>query len=83
MVLNAWSSSLKFSVFNKNEEEEIFAGIVKRIWNEKWELEYKISWEKKTISQNNKDHSEALEKVVEILFGEKIISNISEVESVW
>ncbi len=82
IVLNAWSSSLKFSVFQKNDSEEIVSWVVKRIWDEKGVLEYKFSWEKRIINQNFTDHTESLNQVVEVLFSEKIIADISEIESI-
>ncbi len=82
IVLNAWSSSLKFSVFKRGEVEEFFSWVVKRIWEKKWEIEFKKPSEKMLSSQNFSNHTEALEWVVDVLFEQKIIDKVWEIESI-
>ena len=77
LIINAGSSSLRVSVFE--EEQELAAFVISRIWEEKPEesFEYKGKKEKEIISISN--HSEAFERVAESLVSKWLIENQEEI----
>lgn len=75
LVVNAGSSSLKYKVLELNEETEICSGLVERIGLSGAQLSHTIAKGSAdeqviNISADFNDHTEAIEKVAELLLGE-------------
>lgn len=85
LVLNAGSSSLKFTLFNMLEESVLAKGVVERIGSDQPCLEYESS-EKGKLEEEIaiRDHTEALSVVCEKLVNREhgALSSLSEVDAV-
>lgn len=82
LSINAGSSSLKFTLFNMPEEENICSGIVERIGLEEGIFTIKFNGEKKTINQPIPDHKVAAELVLNGLIENKIVEDLNDVVGV-
>jgi len=60
LVLNAWSSSLKYQVIDMQTKTVLVKGNVEKIWEKDSFLEYEVDGKKEHIDQPTKDHAEAL-----------------------
>lgn len=82
MAVNAGSSSLKFQLLEMPEETVITEGIVERIGldDSYYTINYKGQKEKQTFAC--KDHTKAVEKVINDLVGKKILSSLDALEGV-
>ncbi len=65
LVLNVGSSSLKFSVFQKNKE--LISGICDRLGSKKSYLSFEYKGQKQKINEPISDHRAGMEKILEIL----------------
>ncbi len=84
LVLNSGSSSIKFQLFNMNDENVLAKGSVTRIGNKDSRLKYKTQKDKieKIISVSN--HSEGLQVMKEYLMGNEygVIEKVEEIAAV-
>jgi len=67
MIVNSGSSSLKYELFNLNNEESLFSGAVTRIGMEEAEHSYTCSGTKAVLKVSAPDHLTAIEIVLEAL----------------
>jgi len=88
-VLNAGSSSCKYQLFDMDDKSVLCSGIVERIGEEKGTLTHKVApdsenEEKICIEKAFPTHTEAMEKVIELLLDKKIgvIKDKSEVSAI-
>lgn len=83
LVVNAGSSSLKFQLFEMPEEKVIISGYIEKVgtpwsfWNTKINGE-KIKWEK-----NLKNHTEAVQVMLDELLKYKAVESLDEIKWVW
>ncbi len=84
LVINAGSSSLKFQLFDMKDEKVIAKGNCEKIGLEGSFIGYKTTGDKKEISVPLKDHTEAVQKVFEILTDKKegVIKSLNEIAAV-
>ena len=82
MAVNAGSSSLKFQLFNMPEEEVITAGNVERIGLDDAIFTIKVNGVKKQQVLPIKDHGVAVQKLLDALISEHIISSYDEIKGV-
>ena len=83
LVVNAGSSSLKFTLFSMPDEELIVKGNIEKIGEER--SVWKISNELETIGKGEaivKNHSDAVNLMLSELFVNKIINDISEINGI-
>lgn len=82
LVLNAGSSSLKYQLINKANDQVLVEGLVERIGQEMGKIKYKTS-EKYEEERSFPDHKAALERVAELLQDEKIgvVKDVNEIEA--
>ena len=81
MAINAGSSSLKFQLINMPSEEVITSGIVERIGLEQGNFEMKYNGEKYTKECPIKDHSVAVQLLVEALVDQKVVNSLDEIDA--
>lgn len=72
LILNAGSSSLKFSVFNSENEEKILNGDIARIGLKDSKISCEYNGEEKQEIKNISSHSEALDAILALLQEYKI-----------
>ena len=85
LVLNCGSSSLKYQLFNMDNEKVLAQGIVERIGLNDSILTHKTSnGDKYKINLNFKNHKEALNKILELLTSKEygVLKSLSEIEAV-
>ena len=82
LVVNAGSSSLKFSLYEMPEQNELVNVYVEKIGSKDCFWTLKINGEKIKKSAPLKDHSEAVEKMMQELVDNKLIENIDEIKGV-
>lgn len=86
LVLNAGSSSLKYQLFDMENNDVLAKWLVDRIWidggviKHKWKNDEKIE-----IKENLEDHSIALWKVLDLLIHPEhgVIENLDEINAAW
>jgi acetate kinase len=80
LVLNSWSSSLKFQVIDMEKEVLMVKWIVEKIWLEWSFLDYEVAWDSQHVDQQVKDHHEAVHLMFDVLTWGKfqILSSLSE-----
>jgi acetate kinase len=61
LVLNAGSSSLKFTILEKENFKEICEGVVERIGINNGKIKYTFTGEKKSLIKDIANHKEALD----------------------
>ena len=81
MAINAGSSSLKFQLINMPSEEVITSGIVERIGLEQGNFEMKYNGEKYTKECPIKDHSVAVQLLLEALVDQKVVNSLYEIDA--
>ncbi|MCB6704988.1 acetate kinase [[Clostridium] saccharogumia] len=81
MAINAGSSSLKFQLINMPSEEVITFGIVERIGLEQGNFEMKYNGEKYTKECPIKDHSVAVQLLLEALVDQKVVNSLDEIDA--
>lgn len=85
LVLNCGSSSLKYQLFNMDNEKVLAQGIAERIGLNDSILTHKTSnGDKYKINLNFKNHKEALNKILELLTSKEygVLKSLSEIEAV-
>ena len=82
MSINAGSSSLKFSLFDMNDESVIISGVFERIGIEGGTYTLKFNGEKIKIETDLPDHLTAVKILLEKLIEVGAISNLDEIEGV-
>ena len=83
LVINAGSSSLKFSLYDMPEGKEIVSGIVEKIGQEGSSYTFKVLGEKMpTCVKPVMNHTEAVQTMLDGLLDNGFIENISEIKGV-
>lgn len=82
LVINAGSSSLKFSMYKMPEEKEIINGYIEKIGLPDSFWSYKINGEKQEEQGLINNHEESVQKMLDILFQNKIIESLEEIKGV-
>ena len=82
LVVNAGSSSLKFSLYEMPEQEELVNVYVEKIGSPDCFWTLKMNGEKIKKSAPLKDHSEAVETMMKELTDNNLISDINEIKGV-
>lgn len=81
LVLNSWSSSLKFSLFEMPSEKVLLEWNFEKIWFEDSFCTFKIKDNNKIEKKEVSNHKEALEFIFSQLFSKKY--NLSDIDLVW
>ncbi|MCD7950280.1 MAG: acetate kinase [Erysipelotrichaceae bacterium] len=82
IAVNAGSSSLKFQLFEMNDESVITSGVVERIGLEDSVFTIKYNGEKDSRTLSIPNHSEAVKMLLETLLEKKIVSSLDEIKGV-
>ena len=84
LVINAGSSSLKFQLFNMEDESVIAKGNCEKIGLEGSFIGYKTTGDKKEVLVSLPDHNAAIAKVFDVLTDEKegVIKSVDEISAV-
>lgn len=82
LCVNAGSSSLKYQVYEMPEERNLISGYVEKIGQSDSFWTIKVNGEKIKGEKYLKDHTEAAKVMVESLFSNNIISDISEIKGI-
>lgn len=79
LVVNCGSSSLKFSLYDMPSEKEIINGYVEKIGLEDSFWTIKMNGEKRSDKRYLKDHTDAVEVMIEELYKNKVIESLDEI----
>lgn len=82
LVINGGSSSLKFSLYEMPEEKELINGYIEKIGAKDCFWTLKINGEKITHARELKNHTEAVEVMMEELIANNIIATTDEIQGV-
>ena len=82
LVLNAGSSSLKFSVYNPHDESVIGNGNIEKIGEDISIATFKINGEKITFEEKLNNHSEAVNLLLEKLVQLGYVNDLKEIKAV-
>jgi len=85
LVLNAGSSSLKYKLFDLEQDSVLASGLVEKIGEEKGHLFYETQKVTPYEEENTyKNHKEALEKIISLLLDKKkgVLNNVNELQGV-
>lgn len=84
LVLNSWSSSLKFQVIDMANEKLLIKWNIEKIWLEWSFLTYEVAGESEHVDQQVKDHHEAVHLMFDILTWGKfqILTSLSELGAI-
>lgn len=84
LVINCGSSSLKYQLFNMENEEVLVKGLVERIGIDGSRLEQENGNDEYVIEEDMKDHTQAVEHVFDALTDKEngVISDLSEIDAV-
>lgn len=84
LVINCGSSSLKYQLFNMENEKVLVKGLVERIGIDGSRLEQENDDDEYVIEEDMKDHTQAVEHVFDALTDEEngVISDLSEIDAV-
>lgn len=85
LVINSWSSSIKYDIFDMIKKKSLSSWLVEEIWSKNSLLLYKYNNKQIKIKQDFKNHEQALTKIIEILtqLEDPILSNIKEISAIW
>lgn len=85
LVLNSWSSSLKFQVIDMESKALMIKWIVEKIWLEWSFLDYEVAGNVQHADQQVKDHHEAVHLMFDALTWWKyqVLSSLSELGAIW
>ena len=83
-VLNCGSSSLKFQLIDMTNEETVAKGNYERIGGDKSCLKINVSGNKTAIEKPTRDHSDALNNVLNALLSDEyhVLNSIDEIKAV-
>lgn len=84
LVINAGSSSLKFQLFDMEDEKVIAKGNCEKIGLEGSFIGYKTKGDKKEVMTSMSDHTIAIQKVFEVLMNKEdgVINSVNEISAV-
>ncbi|MGI6781940.1 MAG: acetate/propionate family kinase [Acholeplasmataceae bacterium] len=82
IAVNAGSSSLKFQLFEMPSEEVITKGLVERIGEKEAVFNIEVDGEKKETVAHIKDHSVAVQMLLNALTEHKIVKSLDEISGV-
>lgn len=82
LVINAGSSSLKLSLYNMPENEEIVNCYVERIGNKDSFYTLKFNGQKEESKKEINNHTEAVQVIIKELLRKNFLSDISEIKGV-
>lgn len=82
LIINAGSSSLKFSLYEMPSAKEIVNGYIQKIGEGDSFYELKYDGKKDVKEKNIKNHSEAVQTMLDELIENKFIKNIGEIKGV-
>lgn len=84
LVLNSWSSSLKYQLFKMPENQVIAKGLVDKIALGNSILTHKIWDEKIVVNEEFKNHREALDAVLKIIttWDKAVLKDLSEIDAI-
>ena len=80
--VNAGSSSLKFQLFEMDDESVITSGVIERIGLEDSIFTIKYQGEKSVTTQNIKDHKVAVQLLLDTLVEKGIVKDLNEIKGV-
>lgn len=82
-VINSWSSSLKFELFDIENNKVLITWVVEKIWLEGSFVKYETN-QKNKVTKDIFNHNDALNSVLDIILEvEKIIENKDEIKAIW
>jgi acetate kinase len=82
MAVNAGSSSLKFQLYDYPMEKVLVSGNIERIGSDDAIVTFKFNGQKKVANQSIKNHSIAVQVLLEGLIRENILKNLNEISGV-
>ena len=82
LSVNAGSSSLKFQMYEMPEEKVLISGLFERIGLDGGMYTLKINGEKIKVQKDLKDHSVAVQTLIDELLNRKVINSLDEIEAV-
>lgn len=82
LCVNAGSSSLKFQVYEMPEEKVLISGYIEKIGLEDCFWNVKVNGQKIRSEKYLKNHSEAVDVLIEELFKNKIVANLDEIKGI-
>ena len=84
LVINAWSSSLKYQLFDRENEKVLAKGIAERIGTPKSSITHTKGLEKREFEKDNKDHTQALQNILEILTDPEVgvLQDLKEIDAI-
>lgn len=82
LVVNAGSSSLKFSLYEMPEEKELINGYVEKIGIEGSTIQIKIDGKKEILNINVQNHEQAVALMLKEMLDYEVISDVSEIKGV-
>ena len=82
LAVNAGSSSLKFTMMEMPEEKVLISGYIEKIGLEDSFWTTKVNGEKVKTERFVKDHTEAVQVLIDELFENKIIESLDEIKAV-
>ena len=82
LSVNAGSSSLKFQMYEMPEEKVLISGYVEKIGQEDCFWTVKVNGEKKKDAKFLKNHTEAVEVLIDELFKNQIVESLDEIKGV-
>ncbi len=80
--INAGSSSLKFQLFEMDDESVITSGVIEKIGFEDAIFTIKYNGKKEVTTQPIKDHKEAVNLLLQSLINKNIVSSLDEIKGV-
>ena len=85
LVLNSWSSSLKYELFDMPQQISLASGLVERIGIEWWKISYEANWNKIKTNKEFSWHKDALKEALNFLttWESAIISDLKNIDAVW
>lgn len=82
LCVNAGSSSLKFQMYEMPEEKVLISGYIEKIGQKDCFWNIKINGEKIKTERYLKDHTEAVEVLIDELFKNKVVESLDEIKGV-
>lgn len=82
LVVNAGSSSLKFSLYEMPEEKELINGYIEKIGIEGSTIQIKIDGKKEVFDIDVKNHEQAVALMLKGMLDYEVISDVSEIKGI-
>ena len=84
LIINAWSSSLKYQLLEGENQKIIAKGIAERIGTEKSMITHYKEEKKFEFDKESKDHTEALKNILEILTNKEygVLNDLQEIKAI-